>query len=249
MDANNKKGERDARRRVGRTSLSRGWLLPFLQTVDSSFPTGAYAHSFGLEGLIDLKKIPDSDSFLSFLNEQVGPALAQQELPYMRLAFEAANEYNISELAEIDNEISAWKLTQEIRNASISQGLNRLRMLRQLYENPLIADYHIAISRKEATGHNMCIVAIQAVVHGTPLAAVLSACIYQCFGSYCAAALKLLRLGQEHCQRILCDALQRSEDLIEHSMSVARDDAGWFRPNLDIASARHATAFSRTFIS
>ena len=41
------------------TSIDTGWLLGLLQASDSLYPTGSYAHSFGLEGMIDAGAVRD----------------------------------------------------------------------------------------------------------------------------------------------------------------------------------------------
>jgi hypothetical protein len=38
---------------VPRTATEAGWLFGLLQASDTFYPTGAYAHSFGLEGLVE----------------------------------------------------------------------------------------------------------------------------------------------------------------------------------------------------
>ena len=35
------------------------WLPGLLQTNDAIFPSGSYAHSFGLEGLVELKLVTE----------------------------------------------------------------------------------------------------------------------------------------------------------------------------------------------
>jgi len=63
------------------------------------------------------------------------------------------------------------------------------------------------------------------------------------------ASLKLIRIGQEACQRVLCAMLEHAPAIVRHSLEVERSQAGCFNPLLDIASMRHQTAFERLFIS
>jgi len=57
------------------------WLLALLQTADSLYPTGAYAHSFGLEGMVDAGIVKDRASLRRFLLTSVLPTLRGVELP------------------------------------------------------------------------------------------------------------------------------------------------------------------------
>src|SRR5687767_15824740 len=43
------------------------WLCGLLQTSDSFYPTGSYAHSFGLEGLVQEGVIRDRETLRTFL--------------------------------------------------------------------------------------------------------------------------------------------------------------------------------------
>jgi urease accessory protein len=73
--------------------------------------------------------------------------------------------------------------------------------------------------------------------------------MYQSVAGLCSAALKLIRIGQEGCQRVLRHAMMQAERVVETSLLVERDDAGWFDPLLEIASMRHEFANERLFIS
>src|SRR5580658_3942395 len=66
------------------------WLPFLLQTGDPLFPTGAYAHSLGLEEMVRLGVVRDEATLLDFFRGQIIPALARFELPHLRFAREAA---------------------------------------------------------------------------------------------------------------------------------------------------------------
>src|SRR5882672_5082613 len=72
------------------------WLPHLLQTTDSIFPTGSYAHSFGLEELVNLGLVQDAPTLAEFLQRQVIPALEHLELPYLRFALNAAEKGDLS---------------------------------------------------------------------------------------------------------------------------------------------------------
>jgi len=75
--------------------------------------------------------------------------------------------------------------------------------------------------------------------------------IYQAVSNFCSASIKLLRMGELACQKIIhrCIDGERVQSLLSKSLVVQRGSAGFFNPLLDIASARHELAFSRLFIS
>lgn len=222
------------------------WLPFLLQTADALFPTGAYAHSLGFEESVRLGVVRDEASLLAFLQSQIVPAQRRQELPYLRFAFEAAD---LGEMCAIDREISAWKLARETREASAQLGVRRLKALRTISDAPLLAEFERAIAARDASGHHLIVCALQGRVANIPLEAALATYFYQSLAAICAAALKLIRIGQDGCQRSLRAAAANAPATIRESLTVAREDAGWFNPLLEIAAMRHERADERLFIS
>ena len=225
------------------------WLPFLLQTADTHFPTGADAHSLGFEEIVRMGFVTDEQTLGRYLSLQILPALANHELPYLRYAMVAAEDGNLQLLCQLDEEISAWKAAKETREASIQLGVRRLRALRVISDNPLLGAYDECITNRLAAGHHLITCAIQAVVERVPLEAALQAYAYQSLASVCSAALKLIRIGQDGCQRVLRSSLRECAAMIDQSLSVERADAGWFNPVLEIASMRHEFADERLFIS
>jgi urease accessory protein len=226
------------------TELS--WLPFLLQTSDALFPTGSYAHSLGFEEMVRLGVVRDEASLTAFLHEQILPAQKQHELPYLRFAFATESLDNICAL---DREISAWKLAREARDASIQLGGRRLKALRTVADAPLLADFARAISAQRASGHHLIVCGLQARIESLPLEAALATYCYQSLAAICAAALKLIRIGQDASQRALRSATLQTVSTVAASLLVSRTDAGWFNPLLEIAAMRHERAEERLFIS
>lgn len=222
------------------------WLPFLLQTADALFPTGAYAHSLGFEESVRLGVVRDEASLGRFLREQISPAQRQQELPYLRFAFAAET---LDDICALDAEIGAWKLARESREASAQLGVRRLKALRTISDAAALAEFDAAIREGRAAGHHLVVCGLQARAAGVPLPAALTTYFYQSLAAICAAALKLIRIGQDACQRVLHAACAEAEVVVQGSLAIARADAGWFNPFLEIASMRHERAEERLFIS
>ncbi len=225
------------------------WLPFLLQTSDPLFPTGAYAHSLGFEESVRLGIVRDEPSLQLFLCEQVAPAMREQELPWLRFAFQAAADGHLAKLRRIDLEISAWKLAPETRDASAQLGLRRLKALRAISEAPMLRAFEMLIATGACRGHHLTISGLQAAVENVPLRAALATAFYQALAAICAAALKLIRIGQDGIQRALREGCALAAISIERSLEIPRETAGWFNPVLEIASLRHQRAHERLFIS
>ncbi|MSU62084.1 MAG: urease accessory protein UreF [Pedosphaera sp.] len=225
------------------------WLPQLLQTTDSIFPSGSYAHSFGLEGLVQLGQVAEPVDFAEFLRHQVVPAMEHMELPFVRLAHRAAGDADVSRLLELDEHYGAMKSSFELRQASSRIGTQRLQMLQKLTPHPLLAQLETECGRGNFHAHATIVFGAQAAIAQMPLEASLAAYFYQNLAALVSAAMKLIRMGQIAGQTILTECLAQTGVVVELALTVNEADIGWFQPGLDIASARHETAYTRIFIS
>jgi len=221
------------------------WLVSFLQANDPLFPTGAYAHSFGLEEIVRLGIVRDEASLLSFLKRQIIPILQNLELPCVRYAYAAAADHDTGALRELNDEVSALKLCRESREASIGLGTRRLQTAMKISRHTLLREF----AERTPTPHHAIVYGLQMAVDGAPLQAALAGYFYQTLAGSCSASLKLVRIGQDGIQRVLRECLREAEDVVRASLDISRDKAGWFNPLLEIASMRHERAEERLFIS
>lgn len=235
---------------MGEGEQSAEWVSALLQVSDPLFPTGAYAHSMGLEQWAATCGYRNGEDSIEFFRDHAGPALARLELPYLRFIRKALIEGDWSEVFELEAEIDAWKWASELREASIAQGRGRLRLLRKLWRSSVLIDqYAAAFTVGEVRGHHLVVSALQAELLAVPHQAALYSYGYQSLANFVSASIKLLRISPESAQVALHAGLEMLPEWVSTSALVERDAAGWFAPAFDISAARHATAFSRLFIS
>lgn len=229
--------------------MNLAWLPNMLQTTDPLFPIGSYAHSYGLEEFCASGEVQDAETLLNFLQCVVYLNLQEFELPYLRFTYEAASNSDFDRLCQLDEEIGASKPSKELRQASLAQGQQRLRLIAKLRPSPLFEELKTLKSLKRIVPQHLTVFAAENVNLGVPLDATLMSWSYQSLAAPCAASLKLIRIGQEGAQGVLTAALEKIENLVSKSMKTDPEFAGAFLPTLDIASQRHEQAYSRLFIS
>lgn len=229
--------------------MSYPWLSGILQTTDPLFPIGSYAHSYGLEELVADGVVQDVDGLIRYLDTTVRLNLREFELPYLRFAIQAIEAADWTGLSEIDEDIGAAKLSKELRNASISQAQQRLRLIRKLRPSDNLEKLAELKRHGRIAPNHLIVYAAESVDGRVPIKAALTTWAYQSFAAPCAASLKLFRIGQEGAQTALTKAIDTIEGIVDASLTIERDFAGAFLPELDIASHRHEKAFSRLFIS
>jgi urease accessory protein len=227
------------------------WLGGLIQSTDTLFPSGGYAHSYGLEEQVSLGLIRSKEHLEEFLIRETLPTLERLELPYLRFCYKSVERQDCMDLLELDEEISSWKLTKEIRNAGMSQGAQMLRMIREIYQCDFSQKFEQILIQNNSNCQQITATALLRKAQQSPLEPTLIAWVYQAVSNFCSASIKLLRLGEVACQKMIhhCMTQENLEKTISGSLKIKRNEAGFFNPVLDIASARHELAFSRLFIS
>jgi len=220
-----------------------------LQAGDSFYPTGSYAHSFGLEGLVQAGAIHDSATLETFLRRSVLPGLRHIDLPLAAHANRSLARPDWTQLGELCHLSAALRTSVEARQAADNIGRQRAELLARLHPDSLASGF---LDKAVKEGWPFC-PAISAALEGqvfrAPPEAVLVGVAYSQIAAVLSAAMKLLRLGQNACQALLAQALAEVSPMVTAAMQMEIDSIGWFNPWLDIASARHATADVRMFIS
>ena len=225
------------------------WLVGLLQAGDSFYPTGSYAHSFGLEGLVQQGVVRDRATLRDFIVLSALPALRHTDLPLAAHAWRAFGETNWPRLGELCVLSAALKTAREARSASENIGRQRAELVASLRAHPLAQEF-LRRAASENWPHSAALsAALEGRVLGAPLTAVLAGISYATLSSLLSAAMKILRLGQNAAQSLLTEALTATPAIILAAEQTAFADIGWFNPWLDIAAARHETADARMFIS
>ncbi|GEP41090.1 urease accessory protein UreF [Brevifollis gellanilyticus] len=219
------------------------WLPWLLQVNDSQFPSGAYAHSMGLEELVQHGLVKNADDLEIFLHRQIIPSLLNFELPFLLQAHAAASAANHGTLRRLDEDLDAWKLAGELRQASRQLGSRRLSLVQKLNKDDFVSTY----VQRAAPCHHLIACALE--TRHLPVSAACCAFGLQTLSGYAISAMKLIRLGQERCQLIIRGSMTLLAGRLDGMISASETRIGWFNPLLEIASMRHARANERLFIS
>lgn len=233
------------------TNIDARWLVGLLQAGDSYYPTGAYAHSFGLEGLVQTGVVRDRATLREFIFRSVLPALRQAELPLATQAYAALDPAapDWTRVGELCVLAHALKSAKEARTATENIGRQRAELIVTLHGHPLAKDYLAHAAAQGWPFSSAVSAALEGRVLGAPLEAVLAGVMYSSLGGLLAASMKILRIGQNASQTLLTEALAQAPAIIAAASAVPVEEIGWFNPWLDIAAARHETADGRMFIS
>jgi urease accessory protein len=224
-------------------------FLSLLQFSDGLFPAGAYAHSFGLEYLVQSGEISDATGVEDFLRAYLECSVAPTDAVAMLCAWRAAKAKDLSACLALDETLDAMKTAGELRDASRQMGRQTLRVANHLPSDGLLADFAGKVGDNLTPGHHPVIFGMIGGVMAWPAKEMVAAYFYSTSAALVGAALRLLPLGQIAGRRILWNVQPLIAELAEETQDKTDSDMWTFAPALEIASMRHAMLDGRLFRS
>lgn len=221
------------------------WLGLVLSFADTAAPVGGYAHSFGLEGMVQAGEVREEDTLRRFLARDVRESLRSVELPLLARAYRAAKELRGEEVRRWDEWAWASRPTGELREASARVGRQQWR----IFERTWGGDGAREARDWFATFQIAPVAGVIFAKRGVPLEAGLRIFCYQTYSALMQAALKLLPVGPMATQGLLHEAMVNSNGLCEEALRLEDGELGTFNPVWDCASSRHERAEARLFLS
>ena len=220
------------------------------QIVDSFFPSGSYAHSHGLESLVELGLIRDERDLIALLKNMLQTVFQQQELPACYFAHSLAGRCDRDGLFRLDAKVHALKLAQEARQASLQTGKARWNVLVSLIpDHPFLLECSRAMKKEEWQGHHCVVFGVQNACMGILPEDGASALAYHALSAMVSAGMRLLRFGQDSAQHIIYDIAKDIPGIVQLAHKISLEELGVSCPTLDIASMIHRRASRRLFLS
>jgi urease accessory protein len=221
-------------------------MLALLQLCDSLFPTGAFAHSDGLETATSEGRIATPGDASLWMDATLRDTLGWLEGPALLLAWRAWNDEQWRAIADLDAEVHALRPSASGRTASRAIGGRLLSSWQRIrpserFDRFVSAHGHARLTLPVAFGAACATAGIDA---GTAL----EGFFYTRLAGVISAAMRLMPLGQGDAHRLLADTLAR----VPASVDAVIERGGrpmTFAPALDIAAMSHQFVRSRLFRS
>jgi len=226
-----------------------GRLLSLLHFADSAFPTGGYAHSFGLESYCASGLISDRAGLEAFLSSQLEGSAAPCDATAAVAALHAIARGDVPACADLDATLEAMKPVREFREASRQMGRQTLRVAASLTGDERLAAYLGDVEAARRPGHHAVSFGMTAGVLGWEAEEAAAVFLYSTTALLVGAALRLIRMGQMEGQRVLWGLEPVIERLAREAAARGPADLWSFAPGLEIQGIRHAGLGARLFRS
>lgn len=222
-------------------------LLTLLHLCDSLFPTGAFAHSDGLEWATDRALVASAADLGQWMDATLTQVLVRADGPAVRTAWQAFQARDWDRLAAVNAEVYALRPSAASRQATRAMGARLVRTWHQLYE-PAGFDEIANRIDVDATMTLPPAFGIICAAAGASVRDAVEGFFYTRLASAASAAMRLMPIGQHEAHRVLAARLRAAAPLID--AVVERPGAlSSFAPAIDIASMSHQYVHSRLFRS
>jgi urease accessory protein len=224
-------------------------LLRLLQLTDSAFPTGAFAHSFGLETLVARGVVQTATALEEFIANTLLHGLAPSDgVACGAVARTGANWEDV--LQRLDHRLTAMKTVTEFREASRAMGRRFLRTATQLFSLPRALTYLEAIDTRTLYGHISLSYGLVCHDLDLPLQPALAAWFRHYCASLVSVGVRLIPLGQTAGQALLVHLGTAIVDAVELALGRDLDAMASFAPGQELAGILHRDVLTtRLYIS
>ena len=224
-------------------------LLTLFQLIDGFFPTGAFAHSFGLETYVQGGLVTDRPTLEELLRSSLHHGLRNADATAVSLAYKAAQAADVERITALDTRLTVMKLPRESREGSMQIGRQFLRNARRLLTNEVVEAYEKRIRSGECAGHHSIAYGLVAAASGIDLHLALLGYLHAFVVGQVSAAVRLIPLGATDGQLIIQSIRPDLLEVGAFAQEAQMGDLGSFTPGLDIRSMQHEQLYSRLFIS
>ncbi|PYN98193.1 MAG: hypothetical protein DMD91_15785 [Candidatus Rokuibacteriota bacterium] len=223
-------------------------LLTVLQFADGLFPSGGFAHSFGLETYAQTGAVRDAAGVAEFVRAQLGGSAGPADAVAAACAARRAGAGDLAGCAEIDRLLDAMKWVPEFRAASLQMGRQTARVAESAGDAFMVAVAR-AIDVAEMPGHHAVVFGAALGRHDVEPETVAAAYLHSTATLLVNTALRLVAFGQIEGQRLLASLRPLIARLAHEAAAAGADEMWSFTPALEIAGVRHAGLEARMFRS
>jgi urease accessory protein len=227
--------------------MTESWLT-LLQFTDGLFPSGGFAHSFGLETYVQEGTVTDRAGLEAFVAAHLDGSAGPCDAAAATLAVRLGGGADVPGWLTLDARLDAMKTVPESRAASRQMGRQTLRVAAALQEDAMLATLARSADEGLTPGHHAPVFGVALGCAGVAPEPAAAAYLHSTVAMLVGAGLRLLALGQVDGQRVVAAMRPRIARLAAAAAATRDLDDLWsFAPGLELAGLRHARLDARLF--
>jgi len=216
---------------TGTTMLTDPKLLTLTQWLSPAYPVGAFSYSHGLEWAVEAGHVTDAASFAEWLRDILEQGTGRNDTILMAAAYRSTPEA----LTKVDALACAFASSKERLLETQAQGAAFCKVTAAIWGHmPPALTYPVALGHAAAT-------------QGIPLDQTAVMYLHAFASNLCAAAMRLVPLGQTEGNQVLHQLAPICEAVVAAALPLTTDDLGGACVLAEIASMKHETQYTRLF--
>ncbi|HEY4485301.1 MAG TPA: urease accessory UreF family protein [Nitrospiria bacterium] len=217
--------------------------------MDAFFPSGGYAHSFGLETAVQEGAIRTGDDLGKYLFHALKEGAARSDGVAVSASHRGSAMGDLESIVDADHTLEALKPCRETREASRRMGRQVFQIGADRFPHPVLREITKWVVEDRTPGHYPVAMGVTLCAAGWPEKQSVSAYLYQSITGAVSAALRLMPLGQREAQEIIHGLLPTAAALAEGICGRGPQEMTAWTPLHEIRAMRHARLESRLFRS
>lgn len=205
-------------------------LLSLVQWLSPAFPTGAFAHSQGLEWAIAEGGLRGAPALQGWLLQALEQGTGRQDAILLALALRPGADH-----ARLAGLAVALAASAERLEETLAQGTALARTVQALTGRP-VAPAPLPVALGQA-----------AAPLGMPVPQVVALYLQSAMGNLVSCAVRFMPLGATEGQAVLAALAPRIAALSDWAATASEADLGSFTPGADLAALRHETMDVRIY--
>jgi urease accessory protein len=223
--------------------------LAVLQLSDSFFPTGMFAHSLGLEGMVRRGWVRSLDDLEQLLLAMLTHTVIPSDGVALVNAHRAVGLGDLDEMCAIDRRLFLMKAAPELRTASQQHGRRLLTETATFSDNQTLSEYRMRVTTRESPGTGAAAAGAVSRAVGIDVELAFAGYVHGYVTGLISAAIRLLPVSNSECQTVIHRLQPVISDQFGLIQNTSWHDMTSFSPELDIVSMGHVHDDLRMFAS
>lgn len=219
-------------------------LSRFIQILDTSFPSGSFIHSFGLEPHVLLEKVSDAKSLKIFLENLIIDQYIKMEFVFSKKIYKLFQKNDLRQILKEDNKYSAM-LNFDFSKASSDLGYNYLKQINFNIKKNIVKKYFQEVKNKNSDGNELAILSAYAYELELDIEVFLLLWCKKNIINISQSALKISRIKPSDIQKLLFEFDEKIDTFIEASGDKIEN----FNPLFEEAIYQHKNLVPKMFVT